>query len=140
MEAGRDTPYQPLDSSTSGVNPNGSDNDGTDRHKKPESSSPLDGSPTPLMGGESGSSRTHFDVSSESGGGSDSEGGLKTGKTGRGPKKTISFWVSIPNVCEQRSKPSNYPLPFASETHTTAVYPHFYVFGSGALSRWPYHL
>lgn len=106
MEADRDTPYQPLDDRSdlpgvrAAVNSTGSssarqvNDNGSDRHKRLEASS-SDGSPTPLMRGGSGSgsnsNRSHFDVSSESGGGSDGEGGLKTR---RGPKKTISFWVS----------------------------------------------
>ena len=92
MAAERDTPYQPLDSDSASSTRQG-DGAGAARHKLSEPSS-LDGSPTPLMQDGSGSIRTHFDVSSESGGGSDGEGGLKTGG-GRGSKKTISFWVSL---------------------------------------------
>eukprot|EP00903_Cladosiphon_okamuranus_P008709 g8343.t1 len=110
MEAEPDThgQYQPLSNDMSGVdlNSNGSsgstnssgtrgarrgDDAGADRHKRSEPSSG-GGSPTPLMGGGSGSIRAHFDVSSESGGGSDGEGGVKTG---RGPNKTISFWPLV---------------------------------------------
>lgn len=102
MEAERDTPYQPLGSDMSGVNSSGStsgsrrvhDSGSADHHKQQSEPSSSDGSPTPLMRGGSGSIRTHFDVSSESGGGSDGEGGLKMGKAGRESKKTISFWVS----------------------------------------------
>lgn len=103
MEAERVTPYHPLDSGMPGVNSQGggsssrqNDDARADRHKDSEPSS-LDGSPTPLMQGGGGSNRSHFDVSSESGGGSDGEGGLNAGKAGRGPKskKTISFWVSV---------------------------------------------
>lgn len=92
MEAERDTPYQPLDGTMSNGRSRQCNDNGTDCHKQSESPS-LDGSPTPLIRGGSGSNRTHFDVSSESGGGSDGEGGFKMGKTGRGQKKAISFWV-----------------------------------------------
>eukprot|EP00752_Nemacystus_decipiens_P005119 g4644.t1 len=103
MEAERDTPYQPLGSDMSAVNSGGRsstrqpNDNGTDRHHKQKPEPPSsDGSPTPLMQGGSGSARSHFDVSSESGGGSDGEGGLKMmGKAGRGPKKTISFWPLV---------------------------------------------
>lgn len=92
------TLYQPLDSSMAGVNCSDSSTSsgqgsrgGIDRHKRPASS---DGSPAPLIQGGSGRGRAPFDVSSESGGGSDGEGGLKPGSPAGGPsKKTISFWV-----------------------------------------------
>lgn len=92
------TLYQPLDSSMAGVNCSDStgsgqgSSGGIDRHKQPASS---DGSPAPLIQGGSSRGRAPFDVSSESGGGSDGEGGLKPGNPGGGrpSKKTISFWV-----------------------------------------------
>lgn len=120
MEVERDTPYQPLDNSMSSVNSSGSGSGSTSRqvndngadHNKDSGPSSLDGSPTPLMRDGSGSTRTHFDVSSESGGGSDVEGGLKMGKAGRGPKKTISFWVSlvVDQHCEA-NRPVGLSLP-----------------------------
>ncbi len=96
------TLYQPLDSSMAGVNCSDGTSSGQgsgggiDRHKQPASS---DGSPAPLIQGGSGRGCAPFDVSSESGGGSDGEGGLKSGKPVGGPsKKTISFWVSVQSI------------------------------------------
>ena len=98
--------YQPLDSSLASVNSSdggtssgqgsSSGGGGIDRHKQLGSS---DGSPAPLIQGGSGRGRAPFDVSSESGGGSDGEGGLKSGNKGGGPKKTISFWVGFEAPC-----------------------------------------
>ncbi|CAM9528739.1 unnamed protein product, partial [Ectocarpus fasciculatus] len=95
MEAGDcgPTPYQPLDSSFGGTGKrdarSGSSSCSSSSNASVDGSGPLtggrhglngsDGSPVPLIRNTSKNGRSHhFDVSSESGGGSDGGGGVKT--------------------------------------------------------------
>lgn len=103
MERGNDTPYQPLRESGGGTGEwaglvssektlNSSSSGSTSSQQVISS---LEESPAPLV--DHAEQPSHFDLSSESANGGIGSKTTST-STGAGPKRTVSFWVSVAMV------------------------------------------